>query len=128
MQLAIPNKPGPIRYRLGLLLAIVGALLSLMLPIGIIKFVINMIELFNSVEFGDPKIMAGQLSIILVDVALGLIMIVPGAAFIALSITICRFRRPWIYRVAIYAGILSLIIVPIGTVFGIVILWRLKIK
>lgn len=106
-------------------LALVGALLLLGLPIGLISTVVSMIDTFQSISLtgsGDPKVMAGGISQALVSTVLGLVFAIPGAALLAISILFFKHRRPWVYKVAFTSSILTLFLFPIGTILAILIL------
>ena len=109
-------------------LALIGSVLLLGLPIGIISTVISMIETFQSITlYGDgyPKVMAGGISQALISTVLGVIVALPGAFLVSLSILVFRHRRPWVYRVSVLASVFTFLLFPVGTLIAIIILVRL---
>jgi len=70
-------------------LALLGALLLLALPIGLVSSIVSMIEVFQTITLtgaGDPKVMAGEISHALISTILGLVLAFPGALLLATSI------------------------------------------
>ena len=109
-------------------LALLGSILLLGLPIGILDTILSMIETFQSITLygsGDPKVMAGGISEALISTVLGLVVALPGAVLLAISILFFKHRRPWIFRLSIAAAAFTLLLFPIGTIVAIVILVKL---
>ncbi|MBV1911236.1 MAG: MotA/TolQ/ExbB proton channel family protein [Kangiellaceae bacterium] len=109
-------------------LAIVGSIFLLGLPIGVLSTIISMIELFQSITLygeGDPKVMAGGISQALISTVLGVVVALPGAVLLAISILFFKHRKPWVYRVSIVAAIFTLLMFPIGTIVAIIILVKI---
>jgi MotA/TolQ/ExbB proton channel family protein len=109
-------------------LALIGSLLLLGLPIGIISTILSTIELFQSITLygaGDSKVMAAGISDALISTVLGTVVALPGAFLVSLSILVFRHRRPWVYRVSIMASIFTFLLFPVGTLIAIIILVRL---
>ncbi|TQV75027.1 MotA/TolQ/ExbB proton channel family protein [Aliikangiella marina] len=109
----------------GKCLAILGTILLLGLPIGIISTVFSMIETFQSITLtgsGDSKVMADSTSQALVSTVLGVALAIPGAALLTISILLFKYRKPWVYKAAFVSSIFALFVFPIGTILAILIL------
>lgn len=114
------------RSKVGFVFAILGCILLMALPIGIISSIISIVDTMQTIvlygDETDAKVMADALSKTLVDTALGLITSLPGFILMAIAIIIFQYRRPWVYRVSMIASFVMLILFPIGTVFAIILL------
>lgn len=110
-------------------LAIVGAFLLMGLPVGLLATLFSIIETFQSITLygtGDPKVMAGGISEGLVSTVLGIVIALPGAVLLAISVFLFKHRRPWVYRVSFTAAIFTFLLFPIGTILSIFILVKLR--
>ena len=69
--------------------------------------------------------MAGGISEALISTVLGLVVALPGAVLLVISILFFKHRRPWVFQVSIAAAVLTLLLFPIGTIVAIIILVKL---
>ena len=109
----------------GVWLAIIGSLLLLSLPIGFISTITFMFQAFQDITTqgtGDPKLMAGGISSALVSIIVGLVVALPGAILLCVSIVFFEYRRPWVFFVSFIGALITLFMFPIGTIISIIIL------
>ena len=112
-------------------LAIIGSMLLLALPIGLISTIISMVQIFQYISAqgaSDATLMAGSISSALVSSALGLVVGLLGAMFLCVSIVFFKHRKPWVFRVALTASFITFLLFPVGTVVAVVILIVLFFK
>ena len=111
---------------LGKWLAIVGSLLLLALPVGLVMSVLSMINDFQEITLsGDPKAMAGHISQALVSTVQGLILCLPGALLLCITVTILKYKRRWTYWASWIATVFTFLLIPIGTIIAVIILFQL---
>ena len=111
------------RETLGKAFAILGAVLLVSLPWGVINTMYSMYLLFQEVSIsgtGDPKIMAGGISSALVSTIVGLILCVPGLLLLLVAIVFFKYRRIWVYRLTLVSSFLLIFMFPVGTILGLV--------
>lgn len=117
--------------RTGKHLAIMGAVFLLAVPTSVIMFAVNMFFLFQETTLygeGDTQRMADGISTALVPVVLGLVFVVPGLICLVISMSVFKYYKPWVYWVSLTAGILSLLMIPIGTIIAIIAIIILILK
>jgi len=120
-----PAPPPPKLSALGKWLAIIGACMQVGTPIGLITTVIGMRRAFSvlgSSGVGDPTQLSAAIGDTLISTAIGLSVGLIGVILIAVSVLAFHFRTPWIFWVSIIVSIFFLLVFPIGTIMGIVIL------
>jgi hypothetical protein len=119
------------RKEVGKYLAILGAFALIALPWGVMNSVLSFYELFNEVTLhgtGDPKVMAGELSNILVTIILGLSASVPGLILLLIAIAVMNYRPNWVYWLTVFHSTLLLFMIPIGSILGIAGLITIVLK
>lgn len=116
-----PQKANPA----GKWLAIIGACMQVGIPIGLIWTETSMRHAFSSLGssgIGDRERLSVAIGDTLIATAIGLSVGIIGVMLIAVSVLVFRYRTPWIFWFSIIISILFLLVIPIGTIMGIVIL------
>ena len=117
--------------RTGKILAIIGSIFLLAIPISVVTFVLKMVLIFEEITNsgnGDPQLLAGSISSALVPIVLGLVASLPGIFLLILSVSIFNYRRPWVFWVSLGTCLLCLLVFPIGTLLAIILLTLLLVK
>ena len=115
----------------GKYLAISGSVLLLAVPISVVMFAVNMFFLFQETTLygaGDTQRMADGISNALIPVVLGLVLVVSGLICLVVSLSIFKYYKPWVYRVSLFASILGLLMIPIGTILALIVITTLIVK
>ena len=113
------------REHLGKVLSLIGCVLQLALVFGIITFIIDMVLAFQDITLygaGDPKIMAGMISEALVNVVLGSVLAFPGLLINIIALFVSSYSAVWLFRFLITSSIFWILVFPIGTLFGVILL------
>jgi len=76
----------------------------------------------GSSGIGDRERLSVAIGDTLIATAIGLSVGIIGVMLIAVSVLVFRYRTPWIFWFSIIISILFLLVIPIGTIMGIVIL------
>lgn len=119
------------KHVVGKYIGIAGALLLLILPLGVFNTLYSVFLLLSEFPVngtGDPKLMAGGLSAVLVTTIQGLILCVPGLLLLLISVTALRYRSKWVYWVIVMYSFLLLFMFPIGSLLGIIGLTTVILK
>ena len=107
----------------GMVAAILGTVLQLPFPYGVVSFLIGMLNLFHEINVngsGDPKVLAGGISEELVPVILGLVLAMPGFILSIYTLLKGRYRSWWFLTANIIYATTWIVLFPFGTVLGVV--------
>jgi len=119
----------PKREKLGKVLSFLS--LPSLLPIfGIVSAIYQMIGVFQeiTVSGGDPELMAGGISQSLVPVIFSVVIAIPSLICIFVVIFLTSYRSKIFFRLWVFASIVILLALPIGTILGIILIITLFIK
>nr|WP_136250603.1 hypothetical protein [Ningiella ruwaisensis] len=115
----------------GKYVAVFGVVFLLALPWGVTNTFYVFYILFHEASLtgtGDPKLVAGGLSSALITTVLSLVLCVPGLLLLLISITVFRYRPNWLYWVTLISSLLLLLMIPIGSILGLVVLITVVLK
>ncbi|WP_196139947.1 MotA/TolQ/ExbB proton channel family protein [Aliikangiella sp. G2MR2-5] len=113
------------REQLGKILSLIGCILQSALVFGIIIFIVDMVIAFQETTLygsGDPKVMAGMVSSALISVVLGCVVAFPGLLMNITALLISSYSATWLFRFLITSSIFWILVFPIGTLLGVVLL------
>lgn len=109
-------------------LALIGALLQFGLVFGLLGTVIGMLGAFNEIkehkieEENSTEALAESISLALNTTALGILTALAGMVMVLIALFAYRYRAPWFFWFLTLFSILVILLFPIGTVVGIVVL------
>ena len=110
------------------LTAAVSTAIQLIYVLSLLDVITSLIKLFqveSLYDFGDPKMMAGAISTIIMDLLVGAVIGFVGVFLAWLVLRNKKERPSWFLLVSTFFAWTWMIFVPIGTVIGIFMLrWR----
>ena len=110
---------------IGKYVAILGLLLFLAPLWGIADSYFTMASSFQEITlFGtnDPKIAPEEMTSAAMFTAIGALLSMVGLILLAIAVVGLNYRKSWFFWALIIYSILLLIIIPIGTFFGLMVL------
>ncbi len=109
-------------------LALIGALLQFGLVFGLLGTVIGMLGAFKEIkehkieEENSTEALAESISLALNTSALGILTALAGIVMVLIALFAYQYRAPWFFWFLTLFSIMVILLFPIGTVVGIVVL------
>ena len=110
------------------LTAIASTAFQLLYVVALVDAIASIIEIFQDpyiISSGDPRMMAGAISAVLVGLGIGAILGLPGILLAWIVLRNKDQRPSWFVSLSSCFAWAWILFIPVGTVFGILmLLWR----
>lgn len=110
------------------LTAIASTAFQLLYVVALVDAIASIIEIFRDpyiISSGDPRMMAGAISAVLVGLGIGAILGLPGILLAWIVLRNKDERPSWFVSLSTFFAWAWILFIPAGTVFGILmLLWR----
>jgi len=109
----------------GKIIAITGSILQLGPVFGILGTITGMVKTFEAITIygtGDAEAMSAGISEALLTTEIGLMLGFIGTVFLYVALLSNKYRGIWFYKFMKIYSILNLVLIPVGTVIGILTL------
>ena len=113
----------------GKIVALTGAILQVGPIFGILGTITGMIKTFEAITVsgtGNAEALSAGISEALVTTEIGLTLGFIGTIFLYVALLSNKYRSAWFYKFMMIYSILNLIMIPVGTIVGILTLKYLK--
>lgn len=101
--------------------AFLGTVMAFMMVPGLVMFITGFFGVFEEVVINattDPKFTAGRISASLVPLIFCLMFAIPGMLICIVLATTSPYRAPWFFWTSMFLSIVFVLVIPIGTIFG----------
>ena len=115
----------PSRIDVKSVLAVASTAIQLIYVLSLLGAILSAVKLFQSesvISAGDPKLMAGAISTIILDFLIGAVIGFVGVLMAWLVLREKEDRPSWFLPVSTYFAWAWIVFIPIGTVIGILML------